>query len=65
MEALTQTQSIIYFILTGVAIVALTILSPLYGAYSIMIDLGLVAIYGNKFNAFHPIHMTHIISSLV
>ncbi|KAI8888111.1 DUF803-domain-containing protein [Backusella circina FSU 941] len=46
MEALTQTQSIIYFILTGVAIVALTILSPLYGAYSIMIDLGLVAIYG-------------------
>jgi hypothetical protein len=45
-ESLTQFQSIIYFILTGVAIVSLTILSPIYGASSIMIDLGLVAIYG-------------------
>ncbi|KAK4517312.1 peroxiredoxin type-2 [Mucor velutinosus] len=46
MESITQMQSIIYFILTGVAIVALTVLSPIYGASSIMIDLGLVAIYG-------------------
>lgn len=45
-ESLTQLRSIIYFILTGVAIVTLTILSPVYGASSIMIDLGLVAIYG-------------------
>ncbi|CAO3669051.1 unnamed protein product [Rhizopus stolonifer] len=46
MEAITQTQSIFYFVLTGIAIVVLTILSPLHGASSIMIDLGLVAIYG-------------------
>ncbi|CAO0796149.1 unnamed protein product [Mucor circinelloides] len=46
MESITQMQSIIYFILTGVAIVTLTVLSPIYGASSIMIDLGLVAIYG-------------------
>jgi hypothetical protein len=46
MESLTQMQSIIYFILTGVVIMILTVLSPVYGASSIMIDLGLVAIYG-------------------
>ncbi|KAI8387005.1 magnesium transporter NIPA-domain-containing protein [Blakeslea trispora] len=46
MEALTQLQSIIYFILTAICIVVLTILSPMYGSSSIMIDLGLVAIYG-------------------
>ncbi|KAI9278019.1 magnesium transporter NIPA-domain-containing protein [Sporodiniella umbellata] len=46
MEAITQTQSIIYFILTTIAIIVLTILSPIHGASSIMIDLGLVAIYG-------------------
>ncbi|KAI8378206.1 magnesium transporter NIPA-domain-containing protein [Choanephora cucurbitarum] len=46
MEALTQLQSIVYFILTAIAIVVLTILSPMYGSSSIMIDLGLVAIYG-------------------
>ncbi|GAN10562.1 conserved hypothetical protein [Mucor ambiguus] len=46
MESITQMQSIIYFILTGVAIVILTVLSPIYGTSSIMIDLGLVAIYG-------------------
>ncbi|KAI8054784.1 magnesium transporter NIPA-domain-containing protein [Thamnidium elegans] len=45
-ESLTQLQSIIYFILTACAIITLTVLSPLYGASSIMIDLGLVAIYG-------------------
>ncbi|KAG2209954.1 hypothetical protein INT47_003389 [Mucor saturninus] len=45
-ESITQLQSIIYFILTACAIVTLTILSPIYGASSIMIDLGLVAIYG-------------------
>lgn len=49
MEAITQTQSIFYFVLTGIAIVVLTILSPLHGASSIMIDLGLVAIYGKYF----------------
>ncbi|CEP12979.1 hypothetical protein [Parasitella parasitica] len=46
MEAITQMRSVIYFILTGVAIVILSILSPVYGSSSIMIDLGLVAIYG-------------------
>ncbi|KAI8367607.1 magnesium transporter NIPA-domain-containing protein [Radiomyces spectabilis] len=46
METLTETRSIIYFIISGVAIVTLTIASPLYGKSSIMIDLGLVAIYG-------------------
>ncbi|KAI8645103.1 magnesium transporter NIPA-domain-containing protein [Parasitella parasitica] len=46
MEAITQMRSIIYFILTGVAIAILSILSPVYGSSSIMIDLGLVAIYG-------------------
>lgn len=46
MEALTQMRAIIYFAVTGAIIAALTILSPLYGNRSIMIDLGLVAIYG-------------------
>ncbi|KAI7849574.1 magnesium transporter NIPA-domain-containing protein [Circinella umbellata] len=46
MEALTQTRSLIFFIITGIMITALTILSPIYGSQSIMIDLGLVAIYG-------------------
>ncbi|KAG0171853.1 NIPA-like protein 3 [Apophysomyces sp. BC1034] len=46
MEALTQTRAIVYFCTTGIAIATLTILSPLYGSSSIMIDLGLVAIYG-------------------
>ncbi|ORZ16914.1 magnesium transporter NIPA-domain-containing protein [Absidia repens] len=46
MEALMQTRSIIYFIVTGAAIVTLTAISPWYGAESILVDLGLVAIYG-------------------
>ncbi|KAI7861793.1 magnesium transporter NIPA-domain-containing protein [Spinellus fusiger] len=46
MEALTQTRSLVYFGLTGAAMIALTVLSPIYGSSSIMIDLGLVAIYG-------------------
>lgn len=45
-EALTQVRAIVYFAITGAAIIALTILSPRYGAQSITIDLGLVAIYG-------------------
>lgn len=48
MEALTQTQSIIYFAITGIAIAVLSGLSPMYGSRSIMIDLGLVAIYGKR-----------------
>ncbi|KAF7721161.1 hypothetical protein EC973_005158 [Apophysomyces ossiformis] len=48
MEALTQTRALVYFCATGVATAILTILSPLYGSSSIMIDLGLVAIYGNR-----------------
>lgn len=48
MDALSQTRSIVYFIITGIAIAILTILSPVYGSQSIMIDLGLVAIYGNE-----------------
>lgn len=47
MDAITQTQSIIYFILTGITVTILTILSPIHGSSSIMVDLGLVAIYGN------------------
>ncbi|CEG77030.1 hypothetical protein RMATCC62417_11846 [Rhizopus microsporus] len=46
MDAITQTQSIIYFILTGIIVTILTILSPIHGSSSIMVDLGLVAIYG-------------------
>ncbi|KAI8336332.1 magnesium transporter NIPA-domain-containing protein [Chlamydoabsidia padenii] len=46
MEALMQTRSIVYFITTGIAIVALTAASPWYGSQSILVDLGLVAIYG-------------------
>jgi drug/metabolite transporter (DMT)-like permease len=46
MEALTQLRSIIYFAISGGLIFALTVLSPRYGSQSIMIDLGLVAIYG-------------------
>ncbi|KAI7905620.1 magnesium transporter NIPA-domain-containing protein [Cokeromyces recurvatus] len=46
MESLGQIRSVIYFILTGIAIIILTLLSPIYGSNSIMIDLGLVAIYG-------------------
>lgn len=51
MEALTETRSLVYFAVTGIAIAALTILSPLYGSRSIMIDLGLVAIYGTETTA--------------
>ncbi|KAI9481104.1 MAG: magnesium transporter NIPA-domain-containing protein [Benjaminiella poitrasii] len=46
MESLIQMRSFIYFIFTGIAITTLTLLSPIYGSASIMIDLGLVAIYG-------------------
>ncbi|KAI8065925.1 magnesium transporter NIPA-domain-containing protein [Gongronella butleri] len=46
LEAMTQMRAIIYFIVTGVAIMGLTAISPWYGAESILVDLGLVAIYG-------------------
>ncbi|CAO3619219.1 unnamed protein product [Cunninghamella echinulata] len=46
MESILKTRSIVYFIITGVAIGVLTAISPWYGAESIMVDLGLVAIYG-------------------
>ncbi|ORX62422.1 DUF803-domain-containing protein [Hesseltinella vesiculosa] len=46
LEAMTQMQSIVYFIVTGVAIMGLTAISPWYGSQSILVDLGLVAIYG-------------------
>ncbi|KAI9020214.1 magnesium transporter NIPA-domain-containing protein [Phycomyces nitens] len=59
-EALTQTRSLVYFSLTGAAIMALTILSPLYGTKSIMIDLGLVAIYGG-----YTVLCTKSVSSLL
>ncbi|KAI8982547.1 magnesium transporter NIPA-domain-containing protein [Pilobolus umbonatus] len=45
-ESMKQMRAIVYFILTGIFTVILTGASPLYGASSIMIDLGLVAIYG-------------------
>ncbi|KAL0078805.1 magnesium transporter NIPA-domain-containing protein [Phycomyces blakesleeanus] len=60
MEALTQTRALVYFSLTGAAIIALTILSPLYGTRSIMIDLGLVAIYGG-----YTVLCTKSVSSLL
>lgn len=49
MESILKTRSIVYFIITGVAIGVLTAISPWYGAESIMVDLGLVAIYGMHF----------------
>jgi hypothetical protein len=52
-EALTQVRSIVYFAITGAAIIALTVLSPRYGAKSIIIDLGLVAIYGEFDTTIH------------
>lgn len=61
MEALTQLRSLIYFATSGGLICALTILSPRYGSQSIMIDLGLVAIYGKlchfapASDEFHPL----------
>ncbi|KAI8580576.1 hypothetical protein K450DRAFT_236283 [Umbelopsis ramanniana AG] len=59
-EALTQIRAIVYFAITGAAIIALTILSPRYGAQSITIDLGLVAIYGG-----YTVLATKSISSLL
>ncbi|KAH8555339.1 magnesium transporter NIPA-domain-containing protein [Umbelopsis sp. PMI_123] len=59
-EALTQVRSIVYFAITGAAIIALTVLSPRYGAKSIIIDLGLVAIYGG-----YTVLATKSISSLL
>ncbi|KAI9489951.1 magnesium transporter NIPA-domain-containing protein [Zychaea mexicana] len=60
MEALTQTRSLVFFIITGIMITALTILSPIYGSQSIMIDLGLVAIYGG-----YTVLCTKSVSSLL
>ncbi|GAB5587703.1 hypothetical protein Unana1_02603 [Umbelopsis nana] len=60
MEALTQLRSLIYFATSGGLICALTILSPRYGSQSIMIDLGLVAIYGG-----YTVLATKSISSLL
>ncbi|KAI9314990.1 magnesium transporter NIPA-domain-containing protein [Dichotomocladium elegans] len=59
-EALTQTRAIIYFAITGVAIAGLSGLSPVYGTRSIMIDLGLVAIYGG-----YTVLCTKSVSSLL
>ncbi|KAI8145259.1 magnesium transporter NIPA-domain-containing protein [Fennellomyces sp. T-0311] len=59
-EALTQTRSLVFFIITGVMIAVLTVLSPIYGSQSIMIDLGLVAIYGG-----YTVLCTKSVSSLL
>lgn len=45
-EYLTSMQAIIYYSITGGLILFLTVLSPKYGSTSILIDLGLVALYG-------------------
>ncbi|KAJ2960749.1 hypothetical protein NQZ79_g3982 [Umbelopsis isabellina] len=44
-EYLTSMQAIIYYSITGGLILFLTALSPKYGSTSILIDLGLVALY--------------------
>ncbi|KAG2219930.1 hypothetical protein INT45_010444 [Circinella minor] len=44
--ALMQPRSIVFYFVTGALIVFLTVLSPKYGSKNILIDLGLVALYG-------------------
>ncbi|KAI9253938.1 magnesium transporter NIPA-domain-containing protein [Phascolomyces articulosus] len=44
--ALIQPRSIVFYLISGVLIVLLTALSPKYGSKNILIDLGLVALYG-------------------
>ncbi|CDH60614.1 duf803 domain membrane protein [Lichtheimia corymbifera JMRC:FSU:9682] len=44
--ALMQTRSVIFYAISIMAISILTLLSPMYGARNILIDLGLVAFYG-------------------
>ncbi|KAG2175239.1 hypothetical protein INT44_007727 [Umbelopsis vinacea] len=45
-QYLTSMEAIIYYSITGGLILILTILSPRWGSKSILIDLGLVALYG-------------------
>ncbi|KAI8575880.1 hypothetical protein K450DRAFT_259619 [Umbelopsis ramanniana AG] len=45
-EYLTSMEAIIYYSITGGLILILTVLSPRWGSKSILIDLGLVALYG-------------------
>ncbi|KAH8551482.1 magnesium transporter NIPA-domain-containing protein, partial [Umbelopsis sp. PMI_123] len=45
-EYLTSMEAIIYYSITGGLILVLTALSPRWGSKSILIDLGLVALYG-------------------
>jgi hypothetical protein len=49
-EYLTSMEAIIYYSITGGLILVLTALSPRWGSKSILIDLGLVALYGKKYN---------------
>ncbi|KAI9312182.1 magnesium transporter NIPA-domain-containing protein [Dichotomocladium elegans] len=44
--ALMQTRSLIFYVVTFSMIAAFTVLSPKYGTKNILIDLGLVALYG-------------------
>ncbi|ORX43017.1 DUF803-domain-containing protein, partial [Hesseltinella vesiculosa] len=46
MAALTHPRSFIFYIVTLVLIIALSLLSPTYGSRSILVDLGIVALYG-------------------
>jgi drug/metabolite transporter (DMT)-like permease len=48
-EYLTSMEAIIYYSVTGGLILLLTALSPRWGSTSILIDLGLVALYGKNF----------------
>jgi len=45
-QYLTSMEAIIYYSITGGLILILTALSPRWGSKSILIDLGLVALYG-------------------
>ncbi|CAO3674961.1 unnamed protein product [Umbelopsis ramanniana] len=45
-QYLTSMEAIIYYSITGGLILILTVLSPRWGSKSILIDLGLVALYG-------------------
>ncbi|KAL0078021.1 magnesium transporter NIPA-domain-containing protein [Phycomyces blakesleeanus] len=45
-EALFQTRSLVFYLLTILLILVLSLLSPRHGQKNILIDLGLVAVYG-------------------
>ena len=63
-EYLTSMEAIIYYSVTGGLILLLTALSPRWGSTSILIDLGLVALYGKNLLPFSRSHATFTWPSL-